>query len=77
VHQIKLFRGLESDLAAVEREVNAWLASSDAKVVQVFGNVAPQTPRMESTTGHLLGADRTNPRGFVASDIFLAVVYEK
>ena len=77
MHQIKLFRGLESDLGSTEREINNWLTSSKAKVVHVFGNVAPQTPRVDGNTSQLLGADRTSTRGFVASDIFIAVVYEQ
>ena len=77
MHQIKLFKGIESDLGAIEREVNAWLTSSNAKVIQMFGNVAPQTPRVDGLSGHLLGADRTSTRGFAASDILIAVVYEK
>ena len=28
MHQIKLFRGYENDLAAIETEVNTWIASS-------------------------------------------------
>jgi hypothetical protein len=75
MHQIKLFRGYENDLAAIEKEVNDWLASSKAKVVQMFGNVAPQSAK--SDAGHLMGAERAGGRGFIASDIFLAVVYEK
>ena len=74
MHQIKLFRGYENDLAAIETEVNTWLASSKARVVQMFGNVAPQSQRTES--GNILGAERTGGRGFIASDVFLAVLYE-
>jgi hypothetical protein len=75
MHQIKLFKGYENDLAAIEKEVNNWLASSNAKVIQMFGNVAPQSPKAEG--GHLMGAERAGGRGFIASDIFLAVMYEK
>ena len=59
---------------ATEREINTWLTASKAKVVHIFGNVAPQTPRVDGNTAHLLGAERTSARGFVASDIFIAVV---
>jgi len=75
MHQIKLFKGLENDLASIEKEVNGWLATSNAKVVQLIGNVAPQSLRSEN--GHILGAERPGGRGASVSDIFLAVVYEK
>ena len=41
MQQIKIFKGVENDLVALENEVNAWLAKSQAVVKQVVGNIAP------------------------------------
>jgi hypothetical protein len=70
VHQIKLFADLESNLAALEARVNDWLRTSGAKVVNIFGNIAPQTVTVESKTTALA------ERKFSSSDVFLVVVYE-
>lgn len=68
MHQVKLFKGLESELHSLEAEINAFLAEKGAAVVNVFGNIAPQS---ESHTDTRLGT------GHTASDIFIVVVYEK
>jgi hypothetical protein len=67
VHQVKLFKGVESEVDQLEKDVNTWLAESGARVVNMFGNIAPQTMRPDSTTGS---------RAFPPSDIFLTVLYE-
>lgn len=69
MHQIKLFKSIESEISDLEREINAWLAESGATVINVFGNIAPQTI-VQSSGG-------AGGRTFAASDLFLAVVYEK
>ena len=67
MQQIKLFKSVETELAALETDVNAWLKTSGGKVINIFGNIAPQT------RGEAGGGDRR----FSPSDIFLAIVYEK
>ncbi len=69
MHQIKLFKGVETEITSLEAEVNAWLAESGAKVVNVFGNIAPQTTKSETGPGGV--------RAFAGSDLFLAVLYEQ
>lgn len=69
MHQIRIFTGLETQKAEIEKEINAWIKEQGAEVVQVFGNIAPQTvapdaPRSES------GSRRFGP-----SDLLLVVVY--
>jgi hypothetical protein len=66
VQRIKLFKGLESDLASLEAEINGWIEDNDAKVVNMFGNIAPQTP----------GAGSSASRQFTPSDVMISVVYE-
>lgn len=76
MQQVKIFHGLENDIAALEQSVNDWLKSSGAKVVTVFGNIAPQTPRSNLAATPVLGAERSTARTFVASDVLMVVVYE-
>jgi len=70
VHQIKLFVDVESNLEAMEQKINQWLAGSGAKVVSVFGNIAPQTVTPD-TKGSSLGVRR-----FSSSDVLIAIVYQ-
>jgi len=69
VHQIKIFKGLESNLPLLEKEVNAWLAESGARVVQMFGNLAAQSGQRNETNS--LAA-----YPYVASDVLLVILYE-
>jgi hypothetical protein len=69
MHQIRIFKGLESNLPALEKEVNHWLAESKARVVQIFGNLAAQSGARHE--GNSLAA-----YPYVASDVMLVVVFE-
>jgi hypothetical protein len=70
MQQIKIFKSLESDLAALEKEVNTWLAQSHVEVVEMFGNIAPQSPAAE-------GQSMTLHKGsFAPSDVMLVVLYQ-
>lgn len=71
MHQIKIFKGLEDDSSSIEHEVNEWLKAENIKVVQIFGNVAPQTLAAETVKNTL---SRTN---HPPSDVLLVVLYEK
>ena len=42
MQQIKIFKGLEGEIAALEKQVNTWLAESGARVLQITGNIAAQ-----------------------------------
>ena len=66
MQRIKLFKGLESDISGLEAEINGWIEETGAKVVNMFGNIAPQTP----------GAGSSSARQFTPSDVMLAVVYD-
>jgi len=67
MHQVKFFKGIETELTPLQEQVNEWLRENNAKVVNMFGNIAPQTTR-SGTEGS---------RQFLPSDIFVAVVYEQ
>lgn len=71
MQQIKLFVGPESEVGSMEENVNAWLREHDVEIVQVFGNIAPQTPAYLATKVEQTG------RRFHPSDVFLAIVYRK
>ena len=68
MQQIRIFKSIESEVGELEREVNGWLQESGVKVINVFGNIAPQTVNNE-------GAGSTG-RAFSPSDLLLVVVYE-
>ncbi len=68
MQQIKIFKSIESDVTELERDINAWLKESGARVVNVFGNIAPQTisdPEKAKGT-----------RGFSPSDVLVVLLYE-
>jgi len=70
MHQVKIFKGLESNLPALEAEVNAWLQESGVRVLQIIGNLATQSGQRNETNS--LAA-----YPYVASDVMLVVLYEK
>jgi len=70
VHQIKIFADIESNVDALEGRVNAWLRESGAKVINIFGNIAPQTVTSASRGTALA------ERKFSSSDVFMVVVYD-
>jgi len=69
MYQVKIFKGIESNLAGLENEVNTWLAETNARVVQIFGNLAPLSG--ERNEGNSLSA-----YPYVASDVMMVVLYE-
>lgn len=71
MQQIKLFKGLESDVVALEGEVNKWLTDSGVRVINMFGNIAPQ-----SASGEVKHAGLSK-RAFAPSDVLLVILYEK
>lgn len=71
MQQVKIFKGLENEVASMEKQVNAWLAESGARVLQITGNIAPQGRSTDPKAGSI------SPSPFPASDIMLIVLYEK
>jgi hypothetical protein len=70
MHQIKIFKGIENDLATLEAEVNTWLVESEARVVSMFGNIAPQSESAEDEARGLSKSD------FPPSDVLLVILFE-
>ncbi len=71
MHQIKIFKGLETDLTGVEQQVNAWLAQNSVKVINIFGNMSPQSCPTDDKNAMIAKGV------FVPSDIVLIVHYER
>ena len=71
MQQVKIFKGLEGDAAALEKQVNMWLAESGVRVVQITGNIAPQGHWTDPKAGNISNSP------FTPSDILLVVLYEK
>ena len=68
MQQIRIFKSIESEVGELEREINGWLQESGVNVVNIFGNIAPQTVLSETPSG--------TGRAFSPSDIFMVVIYE-
>ena len=66
MQRVKLFKSIETDIEDLERQINDWIESSGARVIHVFGNIAPQTA----------GSGSASTRKFDASDVLLAILYE-
>jgi len=66
MQQVKIFKSIESELVALEEEINEWLSTSGAKVINITGNIAAQ-----ATSSGSLGDT------FSGSDVLLVVLYEK
>ena len=71
MHQIKIFKGLETDITFLEKQVNSWLFETQVRVIQMFGNISPQTPPVDTEVTTI------SKGSFPPSDVFLVVVYER
>jgi hypothetical protein len=74
VQQVKMFMGLEGETNALSDEINTWIRESGAKVLQISGNVAPQTSGGSGLGSGLPGTSLA--AGRVPSDVLVIVLYE-
>jgi|TARA_B100000446_G_scaffold174443_1_gene184294 hypothetical protein len=72
MQRIKLFKGLETEVEALEQQVNAWVESEGAKIIQVTGNIATQSYNPAAKSGSSLQSNVA-----AASDVLIVVLYEK
>ena len=70
MQQVKIFKALESDTAHLEAQVNQWLRDTRCRVINIFGNIAPQSAAKEPTQGSI------SQGPFSASDVLIVVLYE-
>jgi hypothetical protein len=77
MQRVKIFKGLEDQTEALEREINQWIETSGARVLQIEGNVAPQA-LLDTGPGkqRIFGAESGATRRFAPSDILVFVLYE-
>ncbi|EMI21103.1 hypothetical protein RMSM_01979 [Rhodopirellula maiorica SM1] len=65
MHQVKMFKSVDTEMADMEHQINRWMRKSGARVISITGNIAG-SPNM---SGGPLSS-------FAASDVFVIVLYE-
>jgi len=65
MQRIKIFKSIESEVSSLEDEINSWMTEQKVTVINIFGNIAPQSP-----SGPGMGS-------FSSSDVLLVILYEK
>jgi hypothetical protein len=66
---VRLFTGLENDCEGLTEEINHWIRESGIKILQVHGNIAPQSTNPAHNVEGLAS-------GRPPSDLFVIVLYE-
>jgi hypothetical protein len=61
---------VESEIGALEAEVNAWIRERGARIVSITGNIAPQSNTPQSKGSGALGTV------YPPSDVVIIVLYE-
>ena len=72
MQRVKLFKGLETEVEALEQQINVWVESEGAKIIQVTGNIATQSYNPAAKSGNSLQSNVA-----AASDVLIVVLYEK
>ncbi|MBT3614587.1 MAG: hypothetical protein HN707_10650 [Verrucomicrobia bacterium] len=72
MQRVKLFKGLETEVEALEQQINVWVESEGAKIIQVTGNIATQSYNPAAKSGSSLQSNVA-----AASDVLIVVLYEK
>lgn len=73
MQKVKMFKSIETELGEMEAQINLWLATTQAKIISITGNISPQTIRHLGPGGPSLeGAFGA----FGASDVFVIILYE-
>lgn len=65
VQQIKIFKGIDSELPEFEKQINRFIRKNDIKVLQITGNLSPSS----GESGGPLHA-------FTASEVMVVILYE-
>ena len=72
MHRIKLFKGLESEVEHLEKQVNDWADSEGVKILQISSCIAAQSYNPSSKSGSSLQSNIS-----ASSDVLITVLYEK
>ena len=67
MQQVKIFKSIESELWSLQDEINDWIRDNNVKIIQITGNIAPQS---DTSSAGGMGS-------FSASDVLVIVLYEK
>ncbi len=73
MQQVKIFTGLEGATEELCGEINNWIRETGAKILQISGNIAPQSIGSSGTAPGLQGAGAM--AGRLPSDILVIVLY--
>ena len=73
MRKVKLFKGIESEVDVLENEINKWISTSGANVIQIAANIAPQSI-LPNTSGTLTTGGSS--QRFAPSDLFVSVLYQ-
>jgi len=72
MQQVKLFVGLEGATEELSGEINGWIRESGVTVLQISGNISPQSL---GGSGHDAGLSGMGGR--LSSDVLVIVLYEE
>ena len=72
MQRVKIFKGLENEVEALEQQINDWAESEGAKILQVTGNIATQSYNPAAKSGSSLQGNVA-----AASDVLITVLYDK
>ena len=72
MQRVKIFKGLENEVEALEQQINDWAESEGAKILQVTGNIATQSYNPAAKSGSSLQGNVA-----AAADVLIPVRYEK
>lgn len=74
--KVKIFVGVEGQVSDLQEEVNAWIAEAKPNIIQMQGNIAPQS--VINTTGgaKTIEGQTSHGRSFAPSDILVMFLYE-
>ncbi len=64
MQQVKIFKGVDNEIAELEQQINRWMRKSGARVLSITGNLSSQP------------GDGGPLSSFAAGDILLIVLYE-
>jgi len=67
MQQIKIFKTTEYRYKDLEKQVNDWITAEGVRILNIFGNIAPQTGSQDESSAN---------QDFADSDLFLIVHYE-
>jgi len=74
MQQVKIFTGLEGHTGDLESEINQWVSESNATIIQIIGNIAPQAVLSSGESHKSIGGG--SARRYAPSDILVIVLYE-